>query len=604
MKTEFFRENIRIVLLFAVLAFLFTLPIFRNFSNWGIQDWDAYFFNQAVIRSSVLEYRQFPLWNPYYCGGAVSLANPQFRFLSPFFLLTVIFGVIQAAKIEIWLHLVIGMWGMYRLVRYWQGGISAALVSAFVFMLNSMYALNLTVGMPWFFSVAYLPWAFLFFLRSFSELKYAVLAGFCILLMFFGGGTYVFAITTLFLAFYSFFLVCSRQQTIKITARVLLVIVFVIIGLGAVKLFPCLEFFQRNPRQILDFSGYSLGSLIYSWFGRDQSIGVIERLSQGGTGFLSGMSYAFDENGMYIGILPFMLFLLGIIFYFRRRLGLALSFIFFLWLGLGHRVPVSLWLILREMPVYGFMRVAQRFRIIFMLCLAVFAGLGFQRIIDYLSEKCKNKLLVQLFVAACLLFIAADLCLVNSSVWQDAFTIAPLKTTRSDVFFQTLESPALTKDGLIDPNERYMYGSWGSLYPCFLSNVGVIMAEEAAHVPRKTLHVDSPYYRGEIFILDTLGRADFKYWSPNKFIIELQTEGDGYLIINQNYYPGWHVKGDRKRRVENLQGLLALKVTAGDKELVLYYLPTSFIIGAWITLITAILLIVFWLRWLAKRQHE
>ncbi len=47
------------------IALVFTLPIFRNFDYWGVQDWDQHFFYQVVARRSILQYRQFPLWNPY-----------------------------------------------------------------------------------------------------------------------------------------------------------------------------------------------------------------------------------------------------------------------------------------------------------------------------------------------------------------------------------------------------------------------------------------------------------------------------------------------------------------------------------------------------------
>ena len=156
------RRPLYVILFFAVIAFVFALPVFYHLNNWGILDWDQHLFYHAAPRITLLEYGQFPLWNPYYCGGTVLLANPQSRLLSPSFLLILLFGEVVGIKIDIWLHLVVGLLGTYALARHYQLSSPFAMMASFVFMLSSMYALNLTVGMTWFLSVAYLPWVFLF----------------------------------------------------------------------------------------------------------------------------------------------------------------------------------------------------------------------------------------------------------------------------------------------------------------------------------------------------------------------------------------------------------------------------------------------------------
>jgi len=69
-------------------------PIFQEFENWGVRDWDLHIFYHAVPVSTILDYHQFPLWNPYHCGGSPLLAHPQSSFLSPTVLFSLIFGVV------------------------------------------------------------------------------------------------------------------------------------------------------------------------------------------------------------------------------------------------------------------------------------------------------------------------------------------------------------------------------------------------------------------------------------------------------------------------------------------------------------------------------
>lgn len=74
------------VLCLALIAY-YVSPLWRNLTHWGgTFDWGYFFFLAEVDRKSLVEFGQFPLWNPYYCGGAVHLANPQTYFLGPTFL--------------------------------------------------------------------------------------------------------------------------------------------------------------------------------------------------------------------------------------------------------------------------------------------------------------------------------------------------------------------------------------------------------------------------------------------------------------------------------------------------------------------------------------
>lgn len=577
----------------ALIALIFTFSIFRNFSYWGIQDWDQHLFYHAVPRHTLIEYHQFPLWNPYNCGGTVMLANPESGFLSPWFLLILIFGTVKGIKLAIFLHLIIGLLGMYLLARHYKLDTLTASLPACVYMLSSMYALNLTVGMTWFLSVVYLPWAFLCYLKGFKKWKFTLLSGLFLVLMYFEGGAYILSITILFFALFS--LLSLRWHKIVKVAKLFSLLLVVTLCLGAIKFFPSFEFLREHPRHIRDYSGYSVKMLMHSVLSRDQSLAAVEKYPQK-EGFWDGMSYEMDENGMYISFIPLLLFLLGIVVYWKRQRQLTLCFLIFLWLSFGNRIPLSLWNLLHALPVYDSMRVAQRFRIVFMLIMALFAGFGLKSLNRILDKKVKNLTFPHPLRVIIPVVILMDLIWVNSPIFKDAFPIPPLKTERETRFSQILNKENYDANGIVTQASKRINSSWAALYPAFLSNLGSIEGLEVTDVPRYAIPRDSDDYKGEAFFVETSGELSIDAWSPNRVVVSIQSRGEGYLVLNQNYYSGWKVKGGRSQKVQPINSLLGVKILPGDKIIEFFYSPLSFKLGLIVTCLTILVGILIWIR--------
>ncbi len=596
-----FKRNIWLpLILSALIALIFTGAIFRNFSYWGIQDWDQHLFYHAVPRHTLIEYHQFPLWNPYYCGGTVMLANPQSRFLSPSFLLILIFGTIKGIKLDIFLHLIIGLLGMYILARYYKMDTLTASLPAGIYMLSSMYVLNLTVGMTWFLSVVYLPWAFLCYLKGFEQWKFTLFSGLFLVLMYFGGGAYPLSITMLFFALFSL-LNLRRHGIAKVVKLFSLLLIFTIC-LGAIKFFPSFDFLREHPRHISDYSGYSVKMLMHSLLNRDQSLAAVGKYPQK-EGLWDGRSYGMDENGMYVGFIPLLLFLFGIVMYWKRKWRLALCFLIFLWLGLGNRVPLSLWKLLHALPVYDSMRVAQRFRIVFMLIMALFVGFGFKLLLNILNKKIENRRLLRLLVPVIPIVVLMDLIWVNSPIFKDAFSIPPLKTERQAHFSQISKGTDYDANGIVTETSNRIYSSWSALYPAFLSNLGTIEGYESANVPRNAIPNDSDNYKGEAFLEEISRELSIDVWSPNRVVVSVHVPEEGYLVLNQNYYPGWKVKGSQSRKVQPINSLLAVKISPEDKIIEFYYSPLRFQVGWIVTCLTILVGILIWVKKDRKREN-
>lgn len=83
--------------------------------------------------------------------------------------------------------------------------------------------------------------------------------------------------------------------------------------------------------------------------------------------------------------------------------------------------------------------------------------------------------------------------------------------------------------------------------------------------------------------------------------IESSVAGDGYLILNENYYPGWEAVVNRSSvAIENVMGLRAIPLRAGENSIQTFYHPKSFRVG----LLISILSIIVWLGCLFWRNSQ
>ena len=593
------------VLLLAVIALVHTLPIFADLDNYGIEDWDQHFFYHAVPRATILEYRQIPLWNPYYCGGAPLLGNPQSRVCAPTFPLVLLFDVVRGLKLEVWVNLVIGLTGAYVLARHYRLTGAAAFLLPCLYLLSTMYSLILTSGSTNFLSIAYLPWTVWAFVKSLDKLPWAVAAGAFLALTYLSGGHWVVPIVVLFLALYA---VCSVFTHGPLRSAAALVLTGLLAaGFGAVKIIPSLEMMSAYPRPIPDYSGYSVAGLGHMLLDRDQALSRFHEFEQV-RGFWTGLSAEMTENGMYVGLVPLGLCLIGLCSQ-ARHWKWALAWALFLWLCLGSRAPLSLWDGLHKLPVYDNLQIASRFRIIFLLGLAFFAGWGLQWVVEAVRRYTRKGMVARAVGWVLLAAIVADLIMVTRPIFGSAFPIDPRivleDLKRSDRFVQIQRLPAYSREGFRDNLDWFDFAdiedvpvdvSYSALYVAFLHNLGSIRAYEAIPVPAKAVPKDSPQYRGEAFMDNIRGTAHMASWSPNRLVVNVDAFDQDRLVINQNYAPGWKARGVASEAAPSGQGLLSAAVTPDTRQVTFYYRPASFFVGAAVSAVTLVGCALFLLR--------
>lgn len=575
------KRNFIPALIFLIISVAYAFYIFRNISYWGRFDWDQFTFWNAVARETIAEYRQFPLWNPYGNGGNILLAHPDSPFLSPLYVFVLIFGSVVGLKLQIIAHVFIGLCGMFLLSLHMKIEKGPAYLSAFVYMLGSFYALHVAEGQMEWLALAFVPWVFLYYLKSFNERKSLLLA-----VLFFGvmlvSGVYVVSIFAAFLSVYA--LLKSVQLRNGVPVKTLIMVFGGAILLCAVKLFPMLEFMFQNPRFIDEPGGMNLMTLYNALLSRQQAF-LNDYVLSWSSAMKMGLDYQWHEYGAYVGVIPILLFFCGVVRKARERWPLIVTGLIFLFISMGNESPVNLWKIMHSLPVYSSLHVPSRFIFGFVFSVALLSGWGLmflEKIVSGVKNKTKIPLgtCVSFSIVAIVLF---DLLLVTAPVFKDVFRIVPLKVERNATFRQRYQDENFLKYEMIKSFPCHL--SYSSMYPIFLSNSGILGSYEVVGIKRGDVRtVLDPDYRGEVYLAGDNGKVLVEYFSPNKLIIDVDIQEQDVLVINQNYYPGWRVKKDGKiLRAGAFNGLIADPVLPGRHKITFFYMPLSFLVGLFVS---------------------
>ena len=548
------------------LGILFGYPALADISALGsANDWDQHLLYHWAPYVSAVDHGEFPMWNPWACGGSPLLANPQARFLSPFFLLHLAFGPVVGLHLEIVLHLAIMAGGGWFLARELGMGRVGRAAVALIFLGTSAHYLHLAMGHTWALSYAYLPWIFAFTWRALktSSLWPAMIVGALLALVICEGGIYPAPQAALLVV-----LLCAG--TALKNRRVYPLAVAAVAGLtgaglAAPKLLPTLKFMAQFPRRTEALESTTLKLLYESLFARDQFIGRDVPPQ------LDGITWGFHEYGAYIGPAAVLLVAAALLLLRRRVLGVALLSVFFLALACGRVAlgdsSLGLWQLLHLLPPFASQHVPSRFLVPFVLCIAVLAGFG----ADALQARFGRR------------GHLAALALVFIGVF-DAWAVGPPNLWRM------YDSPL----GPPDVASEFHHEWWGDtnlMMPLASSNRGALHCYEAVYLPIAA-QMPGEGFGGEEYLEDG-GQIRRTYWGPNRLDFEIRDGPATVLVVNQNFYSAWTVDPPQGR-VFSQEGRLAIEVPSGTTNVSLRYRSKPFRIGLGIALLT--LLLGFWIR--------
>ncbi len=439
-----------------IVSFLFFYDLFGERYLLTERDLAPYFIPPRFFWVESLKQGDFPLWNPYQFTGSPFFANPQNGVLYPLHSLFFLFPFDIAFNGIVIVHFFLGGFFTYLFVRDLKGSPTGALISGFTFMLGgyllSVHSLlTILLSVIWtplimlFFRRAMIrPW-----------IGNEILTGVLITLSFLGGGIEIVYGNFFVLLITMFFSMSSRQSNVKnsthrylLILRSFLIISFSFLLLSAIQFIPFIELWMHSIRgQGITYQE----ATVWSFAPKDL---LLFFLPDAYGYFLDMKKYWVTQcwlKTMYTGGLPFILSLIFFLFPHpdplpegegnKRRAfpegegnkrgafpeeegirrnslpegegarGNPLSYggegrvrgiergrmlflslmLFSLFLSLGQYNPLYS-LVYQYLPFFNGIRYPVKFLYIFILCLAITAGLGFERFKQFSRERDGSRL--------------------------------------------------------------------------------------------------------------------------------------------------------------------------------------------------------------------
>ena len=161
-------------------------------------DWDQVFTYHELQRKIIVDFRQFPLWNPYICGGEPWLAHPESDFLSPYTFLILVFGTFGGIIAIHFLQVLIGMLGMYYLSRHLNLSITLSLLNSVFFI--AIFNILTYIGGFVLLNISLVPWIYLLFKKIGENKNDLIYISILLTLLILSGAFYVFIIAFMIIA--------------------------------------------------------------------------------------------------------------------------------------------------------------------------------------------------------------------------------------------------------------------------------------------------------------------------------------------------------------------------------------------------------------------
>ena len=501
---------------------------------------------EDVAVDTVLRYGELPWNNPYYCGGIYALGAPQSRFVSPTFLLSLLFGATRAQVVIAFSMTVLGMEGAFRWLRQQTGTVIGPWVVAPVLGLNGLFATAFFNGWIHFYGFALVPWV----LWGVHLVLHGERRGWLATVIFASwmvgfGGTYAPLFTSLYvvLEVVRVLLRAHSKGQLRLAVRLgwLGSVALLCLGLSAVRLWPLVETMTQADRIMAGSPGNTLGTLARA--------------------VLSGAQAELGDAGIsgayYFGPFLLPLVLVGAV---RRRAWFTAGVLAFsVWAATGYAYGKGPFVWLRQLPVFAVVRYPERFLFFAGLYAGLLACWGMALIIEVAQQR-----------RARIVGIAAVLLAATASC------VGSVANTREFLRSVWWSPPPEVVD---QPFAQARGNRWLASHVRALSR-GSLSCQEAYPIAQsERLRGDLPQ---EEYLADpSAGTAKRRSWSPNRLRLDVQLTRPARLLVNQNYHPGWR---SSIGRVVSADGLLAVDLPKGRHSVVLQFWPRSGIGGLAVSL--------------------
>lgn len=522
---------------FTIAASLFVCAFFYQYLATGSKliegDFDYYAQMYEAFRVSILEYKQFPFWNPWMSGGVPLFSNPQFGLYSIQSLLVLPFGAIYGLKLAYVFYALAGFWGMYLLGRrILRAAKVRSLLVSYIWVFCGFFAGH---GIMHFtFSLFFLlPWL-IFFVANRKQKRSWIWLGLIESIIILSSVHYAFLMTAIAIALYFVFSIMSISGTrksvsvlIKVTKDDVFFIgktIAIVVILSGTRLLSALDFVSNNERVINSPEIYpTVGVLFQALF---MPVAIFIDVPQ-------NLQWGWWEYSMYTGMGVGLALIACILITAKNRfdkprkvlvlknttlLPICILGLVGFALALGDTGTFSAFNILQQLPGFTQTRVPSRW-----LLMTMFAIL-----ILLMAWRTNTKLINSLLLL---------------SMLELFFVFGPIQRNGSDqislpkaVFSQEFKQYDNNKKHLNikdDINRSYQYSTSKNIGQIYSDDSLINTLNEVYGTKRCGINIKPSC---DLVLSDN---ASVEYWSPNKVI--LSRTAPGTIKLNMNTHYAWTV---------------------------------------------------------------
>jgi len=542
----------------AGLALFYALPFLLNLNLWGGRDWDLFTTIAAIPVGSIVDYGQFPFWNPYMGGGNILFHHPEVAVLSPFVLLYWICGAVVGLKLQVLICYFLGLTGSFYLGR--TLGISrwGSLLLSVAYFGSVHFALHFAEGHMPFTHFCFLPW-FLAGLKLAEEsVGYLALSAGALALMVLGNGGAIPLLYTLTFSGLWVLLESARRVNLRPLLNLALAT-----GLGllvaAVKFVPMVVYLTQNQWAGAPEETIPLTALSSVFFGLDHSLMASN---------FEGQFWGWHEYGAYVSPLLILLVMIILVRQFKSRWPWMVLAVFFLLLGMGNFSSWSPWALLSQFPGFESARCTGRSFQFVILGIAVLAAFGYDSARAWIQQHLlgqagRYRLAINVLHGVLAVICATNLILAWP-IMSSAHRQQPVEIEPAEKFVQVVD-----KNPLI---YAYYLAGKGSLITPWLS----------AYHPSRGL-VDPTETVHEYYVTSGTAVLDSMHFTPNRLDYFFRAQSTGEMVVSVGFDPGWSLSGSAMLRQQ--QSLLAFPFSQGRKHVTLSYRTPYFDLGLILSLV-------------------
>lgn len=535
---------LRLILWVTIAAWVYQGILSDPFKLADWMDDHQFYAWEEADRATLLKWGQLPAWNPYWCGGTAGIAAPEDSFLSPDFLLRLVWGVAHGRRLAIMLFLVAGFEGTYRLCRRLDCTVAGAAFAAVIFGTCDRFVNFLHDGWINFMGFELLPWVILCFLNGLVSWRWRILGAMFFAWMVLNAGTYPAPYTIVVLGYLTLFF--SIRAAIGGERRAWLApwksgatIGVVALGLSAGKLIPTFALLSQYPRVFTPVEQHGVPEIFSAFFIKYGVVVVIG---------LVAVALADKVAALFAG-------------------GAVLAF----GLSMGDFSPKSPFHLLKMLPMFSQLRFPDRHTVLILFFVAVCAARGITILEDALPRLVRG-LWDRWFawrrrparsVPPELAFLVVGLAtfLAYTVLRPQAETILEQVRIKPGTMMIS-EAPRS-----YDQPFKQSRGNRRDVHIFAAANMGSIYCVAGNPLPQSALlrgDLEQEEYPSD----PAKATVSRKSWSPNVIELDVDAKEPTTIFINQNWAPAWR---SSVGTVKSHEKLLAVDVPAGKYTMEVAY---------------------------------